>query len=188
MKTILILCTAILLSGCGGSESQDISTPILTPPAAATRTWTFHGQIENGGTVDGTFTYEKDANPSAEHVRGLAPNVVYPLTAWDLTARLSVSTGATFVEHFSQTGFLDTSELCFNQCDTGLRSTSRVHFDNGTTQLTITFVLPVIQTTPPVEVNDWGVFDSPASKLVHFPDGGTFLYVRTVTNGVLSGG
>jgi hypothetical protein len=211
MRWTILLTVALLLNGCGAGESQPDTTsqisqpqppviqppppPVIIPPpeAATTRTWIFHGQLANGGTVDGTFSYEKDAAPSAEQVHGLTPNAVYPLTAWAIEARINFTgtgiVGLPSVVNFSHTGFVDTSELCFNHCFLDPRDVARLVFDNGMQTLVLVFILPAPHTTLPVEVGDWGTFEPRASYVQSGnPSDETFQYRIVVTESELVAG
>ena len=121
-------------------------------------------------------------------MHGLTPNVVYPLTAWTIDAHINFTgTGIVGLPTelvFSNTGFVDTSELCFNHCYLDPRSVARLAFKNGQQTLVLVFVLPVPHTTLPVEARDWGVFETNASHLESMDLAGTFQYlivVREVT-------
>ncbi len=195
MRWTILLTAALLLNGCGAGESQPDTTsqisqpqpPVIQPPppAATTRTWAVQGHTADGGTIDGTFTYEKDAAPIAENVRG-NQNVIYPLKAWDIQAHPTYQgipiVGLPPVLFFKNTGFVDTSELCFNECILDPNDFSRLVFSNGLQTLVLTFRLPAPQTALPVEAGDWGVFEANASRLQSMDLAGTFQYLMVVRN------
>src|SRR4026208_1221054 len=193
MRWTILLTAALLLNGCGAGESPTDMTsqtvqpppPVIQPPppAATTRPWVVHGQTTDGGTFDGTFTYEKDAAPIAENVRG-NQNVIYPLKAWDIQAHPTYQgiplVGLPPVLFFKNTGFVDTSELCFNECIFDPNDFSRLMVSNGLQTLILAFRLPAPHTMLPGEAGDSGVFQSNASDLRSVELSGAFQYLMVV--------
>ena len=204
-RLIFLLLTGLLVSGCGSSDGSGDSTsspgttpPVLQPippPVSTARTWRVQGHVGPGGTFTGTFTYEKDAAPIAENVRG-NQNVLYPLTAWDMTATvppiISSVTGLPIpglepVVFFKKTGFVDTSELCFNECIFDPNDFSRLVFHNGMQTLVLLFLLPAPRATLPTEAGDWGVVEPRGSYLESGNSwDATFQYRMVVTDAELT--
>jgi hypothetical protein len=121
-------------------------------------------------------------------VHGLTSNVVYPLTAWHIEARPTyrgLPQGPPVV-FFMNTGFVDTSELCFNHCTfASTEDAAKLIFSNGLQPLTLTFHLPAPHTALPVEAGDWGVFHPNGSHLRSNDPSGVFQYLMIVRDSEL---
>ena len=167
---ILALLYSLALQGCGASQSTVQATsaqqtppqaPVTAAPAAPDPTikWALAGTLADGGTIQGTFSYNPTEGPLQQNVRGFAPNQVYALSDWSIsvTTRLGSTT-------FSKS---DNYEVCLGSCIFGMSSPSeKLSWTNGSQILQLVMTLPVIMTLHlPTVVSEWGQLDGSASNI-----------------------
>ena len=152
-----LLAGLFLVAGCSAGKSD--STPEPTPsqaPLVNSVVLDFSGTFGGGGTATGSFTYDKSAMSLATDVRGLAPNVTYPLTAWSFT----VTGGAVMPSGTFMNGVPGHSvEFCVGTCVFSAEPVIALSFLNDAgllLQLTFDLLDPTPFANPPADFSEWG--------------------------------
>jgi hypothetical protein len=120
----------------------------------------FRGALRTDVVINGTFSYETTIGPNATNVRGLSPNVLYHLTAWDFvveSALVGVLPSTTY--RSGETG--NTAEFCEGVCIFSSNSLLELRFANtGITELSLLFEVrdPTPFINPPSSLSEWGAF------------------------------
>ena len=185
MKTLIIL--VCLLIG--------------TPAWATTLTGEFAGNVSFiYGTVDGSFTYESTASPSAYNVRGLGSNVTYALTSWEINVQNTfASIPSPYLVNFPSTISFsnilaeNTAEFCIGICIFSSQSYESLRFYSGEYFLQLEFKIPSVGPfilTPPDTLEEWGVLDD--ARNIQTTGGGASsfespLVVSLLTSGAITG-
>ena len=185
----------LLLNGCAGGDGTEAPAPQPphepitvppppVPPPSTLVTWDFHGHLADGGTVDGSFTYDTTEAPRSENFQALEENRVYNLTAWRLVVLPTVEA---VMLTFDSTKDGDVSGLCVGHCLFSPSLLERVFFSNATAKLALVFSLPetVVHDAIPSTLDQWGPFAPDASRLdgVDFT---VFRFTELLTQGTIS--
>jgi hypothetical protein len=157
-----VLAGLFFVAGCGGdgSEPTPSQVPVVTPPppvpVSVLVALDFSGTFGGGGTATGSFTYDKTALSLATDVRGLAPNVTYPLTSWTFT----VTGGAILPSSTFMNGAPGHSaEFCVGACVFSAPPVIELSFLNDAgllLHLTFDLLDPTPFANPPVDLSEWG--------------------------------
>ena len=168
------LVGGVLLAGCGSGGTPDPIVPVQSPPEppapSSVRVWAITGTLATG-TLSGTFSYDLTTPAYATDAHGLVPNVLYHLTAWDLTITPTDLNAALI--HFVSDGSTVLDELCLGECIFDPRLLIRLLLKTEQQSLQLVFEPPVAMQIPTTVV-EWGLFDSRASALRAIQADGTF--------------
>lgn len=181
----MLILLLLFLAGCGASSSSPAAQPQSLSSEPSVLTWHLHGTLADGGTIDGTFSYDDPAVMRQENAHGLSPNRTYNLTDWTVTAS-SVLNGVPPIP-FETLGVGDTAEVCVGVCIFSDTEYQRVVFADGRHTLQLAFLLP--QSAPlslPATIGEWGRLDPSASWLMAQKADGTFDYLITLTEATIN--
>lgn len=147
----LYIVALILNAGLSDQVTIDVQANLITLH--------FNGRFGTDSVITGSFTYEATQGPIGTNVRGLTPNVLYRLTAWEFAVESGSAADVLPSTIYKSTQPDNTSEFCEGICLASSTKVLQLLFRNQSNLvLTLNFVMqdPTPFINPPSALAEWG--------------------------------